>query len=362
MTGIPKYFGPTTPQFPSFLVRIYAAVFFGALGMAFVPWFLIHKAMFISIGRAYWIGTIATPAVLLLSLAPMIYIYRKTGHREWRLPIASFAAIGILLAVIRIWTNVIEPGMLRVREVTIVTPKLTREVRILHISDVQPGYVGSYEARAFAKMNSLKPDLILHTGDLLQPYADRDLDTEWGKLVALWKTLNPPLGKFTVEGDVDWRWIKYLDTPDCPIRWLHSSETSIDVDGKTIRIFGLPLDQTHIGSKAMAPVRSWFKQTKPEEFSILMGHGPDFVEAAESYPIDLCLAGHTHGGQVRIPFFGPLITFSKLPRELARGFHQVGDTHLNVSAGVGGEHSGGIPTIRFNCPSEMTLIRLVPEK
>ncbi len=62
-----------------------------------------------------------------------------------------------------------------------------------------------------------------------------------------------------------------------------------------------------------------------------------------------------------LPFVGPLITFTRIPRDWARGFREVGRTRLNVSAGIGAEHAHGLPSIRINCPPEMTLIHFVPD-
>jgi hypothetical protein len=77
-------------------------------------------------------------------------------------------------------------------------------------------------------------------------------------------------------------------------------------------------------------------------------------------PVDLCLAGHTHGGQIRIPLVGPIVTLSYVPRSWARGFREVGATRLNVSAGIGCEHAAELPSMRLFCPPEMTLIELRP--
>jgi hypothetical protein len=71
--------------------------------------------------------------------------------------------------------------------------------------------------------------------------------------------------------------------------------------------------------------------------------------------IDLCLAGHTHGGQIRIPFFGPVVTLSNVPKEWAMGYRKVRNIRMNVSAGIGSEHAGDLPAIRFNCPPKMSL-------
>lgn len=356
----------TSPSSPQLSPSRVVVILFTALAAAFVwgslPILFSRGGMFVSIGRLYWLGTVVLPLTLLLLSPVMLSGFRRSGRRGWLGLATGFVGAGAFLLFVRVWTNVIEPGMLLVREVTLETPKLRREVRLLHISDIQSGRMGEHEQRAFALMRDLRPDLVLHTGDLLQPYPGVDHNGEWHQLVALWETLTPPLGKFNVVGDVDWRWRKQLSDPSSPIRTLEGEEAVIALPegAGTIRILGLPLDQTHDQWAALRPVREWFRATAADDFTIVMGHGPDFVASAENLPIDLCLAGHTHGGQIRIPFFGPLITFSTLPREFARDFHVYGSTHLNVSAGIGGEHSGGIPTIRLNCPSEMTLIRLVP--
>ena len=110
----------------------------------------------------------------------------------------------------------------------------------------------------------------------------------------------------------------------------------------------------------MRSVRHWLGDSDQADFRILMGHLPNYATAMQEQPIDLCLAGHTHGGQVRVPFYGALTTYSEIPREWARGFRRIGVPYLNVSAGAGSNRRHGLPPIRFNCPTEMTLIELVP--
>jgi predicted MPP superfamily phosphohydrolase len=79
-------------------------------------------------------------------------------------------------------------------------------------------------------------------------------------------------------------------------------------------------------------------------------------------PIDLCLAGHTHGGQVRLPYWGALVIDSEVPEAWSSGFARIGIPYLNVSAGAGSNRFGGLPPMRLNCPTEMTLIELAPIK
>jgi hypothetical protein len=78
--------------------------------------------------------------------------------------------------------------------------------------------------------------------------------------------------------------------------------------------------------------------------------------AADGFP--LVLAGHTHGGQLRVPFYGALVTNCGIDRERARGLHRwSGDTWVHVSAGLG---TSPYAPVRFACPPEASLLTLVP--
>ncbi len=92
---------------------------------------------------------------------------------------------------------------------------------------------------------------------------------------------------------------------------------------------------------------------------ILMSHLPDSMFLLSSQTrVDLVVAGHTHGGQVVLPLFGPRITFSQVPRHVAAGgLHDVNGRRIYVSRGVGVER-GYAPRIRFLCPPEITLLTL----
>ena len=82
----------------------------------------------------------------------------------------------------------------------------------------------------------------------------------------------------------------------------------------------------------------------------------DSAEAVEQ-DVDLYLAGHTHGGQIALPFYGPVITFSRYGRQYARGEFHVGATTLYVSRGLGFE-GGGAPRARFLARPEIVVVEV----
>jgi predicted MPP superfamily phosphohydrolase len=95
------------------------------------------------------------------------------------------------------------------------------------------------------------------------------------------------------------------------------------------------------------------------EVLLLMAHYPDAaLELPPDSRVDLTIAGHTHGGQVRLPFIGPPITLSRVPRKVAGGgLHEIAGNRVYVSRGVGCERASA-PRLRLNCPPEVTLLTL----
>jgi len=85
------------------------------------------------------------------------------------------------------------------------------------------------------------------------------------------------------------------------------------------------------------------------------------VAEAAAYGVDLYLGGHTHGGQLRLPFYGPLVTNSRYGRQYAAGRYQERDTTMVISRGLGFE-GGGLPRARFLCRPQIVSIELTGEE
>ncbi|MBN2381729.1 metallophosphoesterase [bacterium] len=105
--------------------------------------------------------------------------------------------------MIRLYATHVEPNQLKTREIAVETNKVSQPLRILHISDIQSAQVGSFEHRVFDRIAQLNPELIVFTGDLLQPQAPATIDTELPKIVSLMQTLQPPQGIVGVYGNID---------------------------------------------------------------------------------------------------------------------------------------------------------------
>ncbi len=94
----------------------------------------------------------------------------------------------------------------------------------------------------------------------------------------------------------------------------------------------------------------------------MLAHRPDVVTTlAPRSHVDLVVCGHTHGGQVQLPWIGPPFVLSSVPRAVgAGGLSELGGHKLYVSRGIGWEH-GHAPRVRFRCPPEVSLLTLVPD-
>ena len=91
----------------------------------------------------------------------------------------------------------------------------------------------------------------------------------------------------------------------------------------------------------------------------LIRHYPDDIYEAAKYNVDLYCAGHTHGGQVALPLYGAIVSYSKLGKRFERGLFKIKQTWLYVNREIGMD-GGYSPRIRFRTRPEITVIDVVP--
>ncbi|HWW61928.1 MAG TPA: metallophosphoesterase [Thermoanaerobaculia bacterium] len=96
-----------------------------------------------------------------------------------------------------------------------------------------------------------------------------------------------------------------------------------------------------------------FARVPADSVRLALSHHPDIIDMLDGRHLDLLVCGHTHGGQIRVPFFGAPVVPSRYEQRYARGFHRVGDVLLYVSRGI-----GGVPPIRIRCRPEVATFVL----
>jgi hypothetical protein len=126
--------------------------------------------------------------------------------------------------------------------------------------------------------------------------------------------------------------------------------------------FDVPFEGGGAGRVVLVGLEPWkpeldalARPKQPGELRLVASHVPDVTRRLAGLGVDLHFAGHTHGGQIVVPFFGPPITLSDMPRSTVRGLFRWEDHWLNVCAGLGME-GGHAPRMRFLCPPEICLV------
>lgn len=256
-----------------------------------------------------------------------------------------------------------------------VLPAGARPLHVLHVSDLHAMPGQQWKVDWVRSLADLKPDLVLDTGDNLASRAGVPV-----ALDALGPLLDVPGG--FVPGSNDWfaprakNPARYL-LPDsgqrihgAPLPWgelraaftaagwldLTHRRRTLSVQGLTVEVAGV--SDAHLRADHYERIAGAVAANV--DVAIGLSHSPEprVVNAFASDGFRLVLSGHTHGGQLRVPFYGALVTNSGLHRSMARGLSPWTDrTWLHVSAGLG---TSPYAPVRFACPPEATLLTLVP--
>lgn len=325
------------------------SVFPITIGLGFLSLFVPALAVIFSPGGIF--GAMRAIAWVLFLHAPVVLLANAAILRvESRVSAIAQAVVAVLLVGVAIDAFAIEPRWLEIVRYTVASPKITAPLRIVELTDVQTDDVGAWEAAAFARAMDEKPDLIVMPGDYIQvDVAFERYPEQARKMHDLLPALKAPLGVWAVQGNVDWRETWTQDLFD---------GTSITADRTTTTRDLGPVSLTSVGFTDSFDAGLSFAAT--EGFHIAFGHGPDF-SLSENARADLLIAGHTHGGQVVLPGFGPLMTLSKVPRPWGAGGMTglSGGRQLVVSRGIGMERAYA-PRLRFLCRPQLVVIDLVP--
>lgn len=288
---------------------------------------------------------------------------QKKVPKVFRLCVAFIGCLSLFFFCVVFYGSFIEPQLITVTRKT-VSLDIDHPITIAVISDLHVGpYKGEkFIARVVKKVNALMPDIVLVVGDLV---LTEEVTPEAIEALSPLKDLKPGIGTFSVTGNHDHGVYRmFNDNQKRPedhsellvkklrefgITVLENDATTVRLGTDSIAIAGIDdlfsrktdFDQTLARIPANMPV-------------ILMAHNPDIILYNLSLVADLIVSGHTHGGQLRLPGYGPL---SALPTRLGRKFDQGlftlkdGGT-LAITRGVG--ESG--PRARLFAPPEILLL------
>jgi predicted MPP superfamily phosphohydrolase len=320
---------------------------FGLWGFFLLDWLLL--AMLPRVGKSY--GP-PKPPVLFLALARCLAAL---------LPLVVALPLQILGTILVIYGFWIEPHRLKVTYQKLTSPKLhnTTPIRVLHLGDLHIERITSRENALNKLIESLQPDLILFSGDILNIsyLQDRRAWEDARKVMSTWKA---PLGVYSVSGSsaVDNSENMPVLMDGVSIHWLRDEKVGIDFGQDHLELIGVSC--TH-RPYLDGPRLNTLMENANGHFNLLLHHSPDLAAYATNAGIDLQLSGHTHGGQIRLPLVGAIVTGSLYNKKFESGRYQVANMTLYVTHGIGMEGCAA-PRVRFLCPPEIILWEISGEQ
>lgn len=235
----------------------------------------------------------------------------------------------------------IEPYLLTVAHHRVTATELRAPLRVAHVSDLHVQSFGMREKALLAALEKEKPDLIAITGDTVD---GGDLEVARPLLTAM----RAPLGVLAVAGNWEhWRPVhgdQAAFYASVGARFLRNESIRVRSD-----LIVLGLDDALSGDPDDRAFRSL-----GDGLRLALFHAPIGIEMARKHA-QLALAGHTHGGQVRVPFLGPLWR-PPGSGDFDRGWYLRGGSRMHVSSGVG----TSIFRLRFACRPELAILDLGP--
>ena len=270
-------------------------------------------------------------------------------HR-WILPVLAILVVLTLIAL---------DERLILRTYTVVSPKLTAEVRLAVVTDF---HSSDNVADVVAMVASCAPDAVLMVGDM---FDDDTANRPTERTLSLMRQLSALYPCYYVSGNHE-AWTGEMDalyqqTEEAGVTVLRMSSGVLTVRGQRIALCGIPDPYEMVFSGAPdteEQLRRAMENVDSADFTVLLAHRPELLAKYAQFPLDLVVSGHAHGGQVRIPgvlngLYAP--NQGWFPK-LAGGAYTQDGTTLIVSRGLAVRTR--LPRI-FNRP-EVVLVRCVP--
>lgn len=276
-------------------------------------------------------------------------------------PAVMLAALNLAVLACFVDGFYLEPFALQTTSHSLPGPGLAgRPLRIVHLSDLHVERLTRRERELVARVQALHPDLIVLTGDYLNlsylydPQAQADVRWVFSQLSATYgvyavsgsQAVDPPAALEALFGE---------GFPAHSVIRLEDEARRISLPQGDLSLIGLTLHEEGGDGETLARLVS---QLPPDAYRILLYHTSALAGVADERGIDLYLAGHTHGGQIRLPWYGAVFTSIASGKQYEAGLYALGNgTNLYVNRGLGMEGRGA-PRARFLCPPEIAVFDL----
>jgi predicted MPP superfamily phosphohydrolase len=271
--------------------------------------------------------------------------------------LSAAAVIGLTGVALAGYAGLVEPRLLTMPGVTVRTHRWLPgwpPLRIAILADLHAAWPHVTAARLGSiarRIVAADPDIVVLPGDFVSTRTPGVVPLAIEAVARALAPLAAAVPSFAVLGNHDYdlggRRV-HAALEEVGIEVLHNRARPMAWAGGALWLAGVGCMRS-----GRADLRSAMRDIPEEGPAILLSHIPDIFPKV-SDAVVLTVAGHTHGGQVRLPLVGPLVTMSRLPRHMTRGLHAAGGRHLYVSSGIG---TSGLP-IRFGVRPEVAMLTL----
>ena len=267
---------------------------------------------------------------------------------------------GFIAAIVFYGTEIAVKNIM-IENKTIESKKINEDInlKIAYISDIHYNHFMNKERleKMIEKINNNKPDIILFGGDVFDNPSKYPIDEKIeNEIIELLQSLHAEYGKFAVLGEEDYdsqvnNIHQILFKGDFEV--LTNKQIFITKDGKNmINLIGI---DSLVGGNP--DIETSFANVDTKLFTIVLTHAPDIISQLPTNEIDLVLAGHSHGGQINIPFIGSLKKIEGA-KTYSQGDYYINQTQLIVSNGLGTTESD----IRIFADPECHMIRITKQQ
>jgi len=236
----------------------------------------------------------------------------------------------VIIALLFVYTRYIATYGFIVKEYGVHSENLPSNfngLKIAHISDIHYGTVGRKKLENVVnEINIMKPDIIVFTGDLFDEYFNLNDDTK-SSIIEVLSKLEAPLGKYAISGNHDYDYDNYDELiKQCGFTYLDNESKIIYYNGDE------PIEI--VGYSDELKGKSNYDISLSDYYKIALIHEGDMMDNIENKNFDLVLAGHSHGGQIRLPFIGSLTKIDGA-RKYYDEYYKVNNSDLYISYGLG---------------------------
>jgi predicted MPP superfamily phosphohydrolase len=332
------------------------AVVLGLLAFSLADWALLASLP----RRGLSFGAVQPPLLgLALFRAALAAAAGLLGAR-WPLPtLAVLVFVQATGWALLAHGTLVEPFRLRTSHVVVESAKLSNPgtpLRLVQLSDLHVERLTRRDRALPGLVAGLRPDLIALTGDFLNTSYNDD-PRALADLRDLLAQFHAPGGLYAVWGtaEVDYPHLLHPLLDELGIVVLEDQAVEVAVGEHRLWLMGVSCSRNLEADGAR--LRALLADAPPGAYSVLLYHTPDLMPQAAALGVDLYLAGHTHGGQWRLPGFGAILTSSRYWKRYEAGPYRQGQTQLYVSRGLGLE-GFGTPRARLFCPPEVVSLTL----